>query len=169
MSTTQQITRQLANATKPRVTRIFKAQPLNSKTAVQFAGTKKTAPPSAPSPLQRKTKWRDRQYREAYMEAAVEQGVAWQIRINRTLRDMTHAQLADLIGTRANGISRLEDPEYGAHSLETLKLIAKAFDCALLVKFVPYSELAQESEHLSENDQYAAPYEIESKEKSVKK
>lgn len=117
---------------------------------------------SAKSPVQRKPKWRDREYREAYMEAAVEQGVAWQIRINRTLRHMTQAQLAELIGSKANGISRLEDPEYGAHSLETLKLIAKAFDCALLVKFISYGQLAEESEHLSETDQYAVPYALES-------
>ena len=91
----------------------------------------------------------------------MEQGVAWQIRINRTLRHMTQAELAQKIGSKPNGVSRLEDPEYGAHSLETLKQIAKAFDCALLVKFISYGELAQESERLSETDQYAVPYELE--------
>jgi transcriptional regulator with XRE-family HTH domain len=165
MSTTLLITKQWASATKPHVTRIFKARPSNSKTAVQFVSQKTMAKNSDESPLKCKPKWRDREYREGYMEASVEQGIAWQIRINRTLRHMTQANLAQKIGSKPNGISRLEDPEYGAHSLETLKQIAKAFDCALLVKFISYGELANESEHLSETDQFAVSYELETEEK----
>lgn len=95
------------------------------------------------------------------MEAAIEQGVAWQIKINRKLRNMSQVDLGTTIGTQQSGVSRLEDPEYGAHSLDTLKQVAKAFDCALLVKFVSYSDLARESENLSETDQYAAPFALE--------
>lgn len=160
MSTTQLITKQWESVTKQHVTQIFKAKPSSSKTAVQFAN-QKNSNPNFEGLLQRKPKWRDQEYREAYMEAAVEQGVAWQIRINRTLRKMTQAELAKKIGSKPSGISRLEDPEYGAHSLETLKEIARAFDCALLVKFISYGELADESERLSETDQYAVPYQLE--------
>lgn len=95
------------------------------------------------------------------MEAAVEQGVAWQIKINRKFRDMSQKELASAIGTQQSAISRLEDPEYGSHSLETLLDVAKAFDCALLVKFVSYSELALDGENLSESDQYAVPYSLD--------
>jgi len=98
------------------------------------------------------------------MEAAIEQGVAWQIRINRQFRKLSQSQLAELIETQQSIISRFEDPEYGAHSLETLKKIAKAFDCALSVKFISYGDLARESERLSEADQYAVPFSRESDE-----
>lgn len=113
------------------------------------------------SPLDAKPQWRDKEYREAYMEAAIDQGVAWQIKINRKLRNMSQIDLGTAIGTQQSGVSRLEDPEYGAHSLDTLKQVAKAFDCALLVKFVSYGDLARESENLSETDQYAAPFTLE--------
>lgn len=113
------------------------------------------------SPLEAKPQWRDKEYREAYMEAAIDQGVAWQIKINRKLRNMSQIDLGNAIGTQQSGVSRLEDPEYGAHSLDTLKQVAKAFDCALLVKFVSYGDLARESENLSETDQYAVPFALE--------
>lgn len=95
------------------------------------------------------------------MEAAIEQGVAWQISINRNLRGLSQTKLAGILGTKQSAISRLEDPEYGAHSLDTLIQIAKAFDCALMVKFVSYSVLAEDSENLSEIDQYAIPFSLE--------
>lgn len=95
------------------------------------------------------------------MEAAVEQGVAWQIKINRQHRRLSQRALASALGTKQSAVSRLEDPEYGSHSLETLLEVAKVFDCALSVKFVSYSDLATDSENLSEADQYAPPYTAE--------
>lgn len=146
------------------MTQDFSLKRAHSPSDVQYV-KKKTDLPSrvilmkrASSLLSRRPKWSDREYREAYMEAAIEQGVAWQIRINRLNRRLSQAELARAIGTQQSAISRLEDPEYGRHNLDTLVHIAKAFDCALLVKFVPYSILAADSENLSEDDQYAIPY-----------
>jgi len=95
------------------------------------------------------------------MEAAVDQGIAWQIRINRQLRGMSQKDLATAIGTKQSAVSRAEDPEYGAHRLETLKQIANAFDCALSVRFVSFGQLAEDGERLSEADQFATPYALE--------
>lgn len=111
--------------------------------------------------LAKRPKWRDREYREAYMEAAIEQGVAWQIKLNRELRGLTQRQLASLLCTHQSAVSRLEDPSYGSHSLETLIGVAKALDCALSVKFISYSQLAYESERLGEAEQCAAPFSLE--------
>lgn len=77
---------------------------------------------------------------------------------------MTQEDLAGCIGTHQSAVSRLEDPTYGAHSLDSLVSIAKAFDCALSVKFVSYSQLAFDSEKLSTPEQFAAPYSLELKE-----
>jgi transcriptional regulator with XRE-family HTH domain len=109
----------------------------------------------------RRPKWVDKEYRESYMDASIDQGVAWQIKINRKLRGMTQKALAAHLGTKQSAISRLEDPEYGAHSIDTLKQIARGFDCALSVRFISYTELAEQSDHLSEIDQYACPFALE--------
>jgi DNA-binding XRE family transcriptional regulator len=116
------------------------------------------------SMLVKRPKWQDKEYRDAYMEASIEQGIAWQIRTNRCLRGITQTDLAKAIGTKQSAISRLEDPTYGAHSLETLVEIAKSFDCALSVKFISFSHLAYESEKLGESDLYAATFTEEMKE-----
>jgi len=108
--------------------------------------------------LEKRKKWKNAEYRHAYMEAALEQGVAWQIKINRESRKLSQAQLARCIGSRQSAISRAEDPSYGRHRLETLVKVANAFDCALQVKFVPYSQLAKDSDDLSPEALYAKSY-----------
>jgi len=111
--------------------------------------------------LKRKTSWRDREYREAYADAAVEQGVAWQVKINREGRSLTQKELARYVGTKQSAISRIEDPEYGSYSIPMLQKIAHAFDCALIVKFAPYSVLARESVSLSPHQLFAKSYDEE--------
>jgi DNA-binding XRE family transcriptional regulator len=117
-----------------------------------------------PSPaywLSLKPELQDIEYRQAYMEAAVEQGIAWQIRTNRIKRNMSQVDLSEKIGSAQSAISRAEDPCYGKHSLDTLIRIAHAFDCALQVRFIPYSKLVTDSEDLSPDALYAPPYEKE--------
>ncbi|WP_216844720.1 helix-turn-helix transcriptional regulator [Rhodanobacter sp. L36] len=111
--------------------------------------------------LREKTSWIDREYREAYAVAAVEQGIAWQIRINRERRGLRQSDLAKKIGTNQAGVSRIEDPEYGRHSIPQLLKLAQAFDCALIVKLAPYSCLARESNSLSADELYAASFDEE--------
>ncbi len=108
--------------------------------------------------LASRPQWQDVEYREAYAEAAVEQGIAWQVRINRERRGLTQSDLAARIETQQSAVSRMEDPEYGAHSLQQLVKVAHAFDCALLVKFVSYTVLARESECLSPDQLFAPSY-----------
>jgi len=108
--------------------------------------------------LKQKTAWADREYREAYADAAVEQGVAWQVKANREARGWSQKELASLIGTKQSAISRIEDPEYGSYSLPVLQKIAHAFDCALIVKFAAYSHLALESVSLSPQKLFAKSY-----------
>lgn len=111
--------------------------------------------------LERRKKWRKKEYRQAYMEAAIEQGIAWQIKINREKRNLTQRELAEMIGSQQSAVSRAEDPSYGRHSLETLVKMANAFGCALRVRFVPYSALMKDSGDLSPTSLYAASYDEE--------
>lgn len=121
----------------------------------------------ASSGLAAKRKWRNKEYRQAYAEAAIEQGIAWQVRINRERRGLTQKQLAQIMSTKQSSISRMEDPEYGAHSLQQLMKVAHTFDCALIVKLASYSTLARESDALSESQLYAASYDEEISEEIV--
>jgi len=108
--------------------------------------------------LANRRKWQKTEYRHAYMEAAVEQGIAWQIKINRERRQLSQSKLAESIGSQQSAISRAEDPSYGRHSLDTLVKIANAFDCALQVQFIPYSKLARDSDDFSPVTLYVSPY-----------
>jgi hypothetical protein len=50
--------------------------------------------------------------------------------------------LARNVEMNQNAISRLENPNYGKATLTTLRRVARAFDVALIVRFVPFSQLA---------------------------
>lgn len=115
------------------------------------------------APLATRPEWADMEYRQAYLVASIEQGIAWQIKVNRQKRGLSQEELGELIGTTQSGVSRLEDPEYGNHSLESLVKLAHAFDCALSIKFVSYSRLAAESEDLSAEALYAKSFSDETK------
>jgi ribosome-binding protein aMBF1 (putative translation factor) len=50
---------------------------------------------------------------------------------------LTQAQLARKVGTTQSVISRLEDADYGGHSLSMLRRIARALDLYLRISFEP--------------------------------
>lgn len=154
-------------ATKPSVTKIFKVTQSHIKTVAIPARQERMqrvhyGVNKAVFQIKFRDEWADQEYRHAYMEAAVEQGIAWQIKINREARKISQSAMAALLGTQQSAVSRLEDPEYGAHSLDTLKKVANIFDCALLVRLVPYSVLAREVECLSREDLFAESFGVES-------
>jgi Predicted transcriptional regulators len=83
----------------------------------------------------------DRNVREAFVSAHVSNGIAFQIRSLRRGRKWTQEQLATAAGTKPTQIGRVENPDYGSHTITVLRRIASAFDVALVVRFAPYSEL----------------------------
>lgn len=83
----------------------------------------------------------DPEYREAFVEEAINTGLASQIRALQHDRGWTQEELAARAGMKQETISRLENMDYGRHTLSTLKRLAKAFDVALTVRFAPFSEL----------------------------
>lgn len=108
--------------------------------------------------------WSEIESRHAYMESCVEQDIAWQISINRKSRELTQKQLAKIIGTTQTAIARWEDSCYGRHSIPSLVKIANAFDCALIVRLVPYSKLAEITKDTSNAAFLALSYDSETKE-----
>jgi transcriptional regulator with XRE-family HTH domain len=87
--------------------------------------------------------WRDKEFRDALVEVEIRRGIPIQIREMREGRGWTQAYLGERIGKPQNNISRIEHTRDGYLSIKTLLDFASVFDVALLVKFVPFSELAR--------------------------
>ena len=65
------------------------------------------------------------------------QSVAQEIYDARTAAGVTQGELAKVVGTTQSAISRLEDADYGGHSLSMLQRIAKALHRRVEIRFVP--------------------------------
>jgi len=92
----------------------------------------------------------NREYREALAIEHVNTTLAIQIRMMRENHQWKQSDLAARLGKHQETVSQWENPDYGRHSMTTLKALAAAFDVALLVKFIPFSELVQDMVNLSE-------------------
>jgi len=77
---------------------------------------------------------RDPHTREMIETATVNALVAKLIYEARTKARLTQKQLADLIGTKQPVIARLEDADYGGHSLSMLQRIATALNRRLEIR-----------------------------------
>jgi transcriptional regulator with XRE-family HTH domain len=86
---------------------------------------------------------RSKAAREKFVDALIDNSIPTQIRAIRDRQGLSQERLAELAGgMNQNAISRLESPSYGKPTLTTLKRIASALDVGLVVRFVPFSELA---------------------------
>jgi transcriptional regulator with XRE-family HTH domain len=86
---------------------------------------------------------RSKGYREAFPASVVKRMLPLQIRVLRKQREWSQAELAKESKITQGVISRAEDPEYGNLTINTLIRIAAGFDCALVARFVPFSELGR--------------------------
>ncbi|MEW6687556.1 MAG: helix-turn-helix transcriptional regulator [Pseudomonadota bacterium] len=99
--------------------------------------------------------------RRAYVRAELVNGVASQIRILRQERNWTQVQLAKRLKTTQTVVSRLEDPSYGKFSIQTLLQVGDAFDVALHVRYMPFSEFMLRTWDTSPHRFSAASYDEE--------
>ena len=94
----------------------------------------------------------DKEYRQAFVSAQISNGLPFQIRTTREDRGWTQGELAERAGMSQEAVSRLESFTYGKFTLSTLKRLAAALDVALIVRFVPFSELVDWSANLAPAD-----------------
>lgn len=110
----------------------------------------------------------NKDYRDAFVDAMIRTGIAFQIKALRKREDMSQKELGELVVTPQNVISRYENPDYSGFTLKTLQRLASAFDVALIVKFATFRELRKLTEDRSpdnlsvpsfphESDSYEAP------------
>ena len=91
----------------------------------------------------------NKEYRDAFVAEHLNSGLAFQIRALREKNGWTQDELARLTGKAQETISQLENPDYGRFTLKTLKALASAFDLALMVNLVSFSELIARVSNLS--------------------
>lgn len=96
-----------------------------------------------------KAELKDKEYRDAFVSEHITTGIPFQIRALRKQRGWTQKELAVRTGMRQERISVAENPNYSRFNLKTLKKIAASFDVALIVRFVPISELVEWELNLS--------------------
>ena len=73
-------------------------------------------------------------------EARANDSIAGKLSALRLRASMTQRQLANLVGTTASAICRLENADYEGHSLAMLNRIAAALDQRVELRFVPVSQ-----------------------------
>lgn len=82
-----------------------------------------------------------KKYRDTFAAAHLSTNIAAQIQITRETRGWRQKDLAEKADMSPARISVMENPSYDKFNISTLRRLASAFDVALIVRFVPFSEL----------------------------
>ena len=98
----------------------------------------------------------NKEYRDAFISDEIDVGLPMQLRSMREEREWKQSYVAEKTGTKQPRITLMEKPGYGNFSLNTLKELASLFDVGLIVSFVPWSEMIDFTEALS-NKRLAVP------------
>jgi transcriptional regulator with XRE-family HTH domain len=101
---------------------------------------------------------KSKEYRDAYVAEHVKRGISYQIRALRDQRQWSQSDLSQKLGKAQSVVSRIEDPNYGKFTVQTLLEVAAAFDVALLVRFAPISEMLDIVRDVSPAALEVAPY-----------
>jgi transcriptional regulator with XRE-family HTH domain len=104
---------------------------------------------------------REKAYRDAYVASQIRMTLPLQVRGLRKRREWTQPELAEHAGMAQPRISELEKPGERRLTIETLLRLASAFDVALQVRFVPFSELIDWSEDLDIDNFAVQPFDAE--------
>ncbi len=92
---------------------------------------------------------RDPEYRYAYADSLLNSWIAAQIKAIREQRGFTQQELAERLGTKQAGVSRLENVNYSAWKTETLRKIARALDVRLRITFEGFGTVLDDAERFS--------------------
>lgn len=103
-------------------------------------------------------KLRDPEYRKAFVASQINIGVPYQIRALAKARGWSQETVGEKCGMPQPRISELMRPGRTKPNLRTLLRVAAGFDCGLLVRFVPFSELARWSNEFDPESFDAKPF-----------
>lgn len=99
--------------------------------------------------IERTQKLRNKRYRDAFVASRVRNWIAYQIRTIREQRGWSQVKFGEKIGKPQSVISRLEDPNYGKLTLQTLFDVAATLNVALVIKFVDFSSFLRQTADVS--------------------
>jgi len=119
--------------------------PTNEEGASDFKGSEA----SVSTKLQKTANLKNKAYRDAFVASQISVGLPFQIRALREQRGWKQSFLAGKADMLQPRISAMESPGASKFNLETLRRLASAFDVALVVRFAPFGELLDWSEHFS--------------------
>lgn len=91
----------------------------------------------------------NKEHRDAFVSSWIDMLLAKQIRATREDRGWTQAELGERSGNAQETISSFERTNYGKYTLRSLKRLASAFDVALIVRLVPFSDLVRWTANLA--------------------
>lgn len=103
----------------------------------------------------------DKDFAHGYMEDHGNAVIAAQIKTLREQRGLSQKALAELAGMKQASISRLENVEYDAWTVKTLRKLAEALDVHLQVAFVPFSTAILDVVNLSREALQVPPREAD--------
>lgn len=95
-----------------------------------------------------KTELQDQDYRYAYDEEFSNSRIATQIKVLREQQELKQSELAELAGMKQSRISELENVNYNAWSISTLRRLARALGVRLSFAFESWGELLPEAGNL---------------------
>lgn len=101
-------------------------------------------------------KFREKPYRDSYVSSHVKRFLADQIVTFRG--DMSQAEFGTIIGKPQSVVCRLENPKYGAYTLQTLLEIASKLDVALIARFVDFPTFLKFTNDFSNRAVSPVPY-----------
>lgn len=90
-------------------------------------------------------KFRDKDYRDAFIAEHIYSRLPLKIRALRETRGLSQKTLGERVGMAQTWVSKLEDPNYGKLTLSTLLRLASAFDVGLEIDFVPFSKVLDDT------------------------
>lgn len=78
--------------------------------------------------------------------------IPFQLRTLRRAQNLSQEELSKRSRITQGVLSRAEDPDYGNLTLNTIGRIASGLDVAVIIKFVPFSELLKYTEEMTEDE-----------------
>jgi transcriptional regulator with XRE-family HTH domain len=100
----------------------------------------------------------EKEMRDAYLDEKTRTKIALQIRALRSQRGWSQTELGQKMNKPQSNVARLEDRDIARYTLTTLLELASAYDCGLIVEFVPYEQFLRRTNDLSPQKLETSPF-----------